>query len=103
MRRQQHQPLAGELGQQVAKAQALGGVEPDGGLVDDQQLRIAQQRLRDAHALAHAARVAGQRAVGDVEQADLGEALVDARGDGARGRPLTAARKARNSRADSAG
>ena len=43
------------------------------------QLRIVEQRLRDARALAHAAGVAGQGPVGRVLQADLGQALVDAR------------------------
>ncbi len=52
-----------ELGEQVAEAHALLGVEPHGGLVDDEQLGVAEQRLGDADALAHAAREAAEAPV----------------------------------------
>jgi len=45
-----------DLRQQVEEAAALLRVEPGGGLVDDDEPRIAQQGLRDAEALPHAAR-----------------------------------------------
>ena len=44
--------------EQVAEAHPLLGVEPHRRLVDDEQLGVAEQRLRDADALAHAAREA---------------------------------------------
>ena len=43
------------------------------GLVEQQQFRIVQQRLREFDALAHALRVAGERAVGAVVHADYFE------------------------------
>ena len=49
-----HDVLA-DLREQVVKAHALLGIESRGRLVDDDQLRIAEQRLRDAEALPHAA------------------------------------------------
>jgi hypothetical protein len=49
-----------DLAQQVEEAHALGRVEPRGGLVDDDELRVAEQRDGDAEALAHAARVAAE-------------------------------------------
>jgi hypothetical protein len=55
VRGQDHQALAGKVGEQVAEAHALFRIQADRRLVDDQQLRIVEQRLHDAHALAHAA------------------------------------------------
>ena len=52
-----------QLGEQVVEAQALLGIEPGGGLVDDDEPRIAGDRLGDAEPLAHAARVALDRAL----------------------------------------
>jgi hypothetical protein len=63
-------------------------IQPDRRLVHDQQLRIIEQRLRDAHALAHAARIAAQALVGDVVEADHRQAFVDASRDRARRQPL---------------
>ena len=41
--------------EQVVEAVALLGIEARGGFIDDEQLRIAEQRLRHAEALLHAA------------------------------------------------
>ena len=46
---------------QIQKAIALGRVEAGGGLVDDDQAWLAQQRLRDAEALLHAAGIGAER------------------------------------------
>ena len=54
--RQDHDHALADLGQQVVEPIALLRVEPRGRLVDDDQLGPADQRLRDAEALAHAAR-----------------------------------------------
>ena len=50
-----------QIREQVAEADALFGVEPDGGFIDDEQLRVVEQRLGDADALLHPARVSAQR------------------------------------------
>ena len=52
---QQDQPLPGGLGEQVAKVDALLRVQAHGGLVEDQEGRVPQQGLGDAHPLALAA------------------------------------------------
>src|SRR5262245_37209550 len=70
-----------DLGQEVEKTGALCGVEAGGWLVDDDDVRVTEQSLRDAEAPAHAARETGYRAlshiskVGEPEQPlDLGAA-----------------------------
>ncbi len=55
-----HHVLA-DLHQQVVETIAFLGIEAGGRLVHDHQLRIADQRLGDAEALAHAAGEAGDR------------------------------------------
>src|SRR5205085_424343 len=49
-----HAALAGEIAQQLADLADARGIEPVRGLIEDQQLWIAEQRLRDAEALTHA-------------------------------------------------
>ena len=63
-------PLAGQIREQIAEAHPLLGVQPHGRLVHDQQLRIVEQRLGDAHALAHSAGITAQRPAGGVAQVD---------------------------------
>ena len=57
--------------EQVVKAHALFGIEAGGGLVDDDEPRISQQRLRDAEALLHAAGKAAQRLVAVIPEIGL--------------------------------
>ena len=58
VRGQQHGPAAvGEVAQQRAHPAHALGVEPVGRLVEDQHLRVADQRVRDPQPLAHAERV----------------------------------------------
>ena len=71
-------PAVRDLGEQVAEAHALLGVEADGRLVDDHELRIAEQRLGDADALPHAARVAAEAPVGGAVEVDELEQLAHA-------------------------
>ena len=59
VRREDDDAVLADLAQQVQEADALGRVEPRGRLVDDDQLRVAEQRDGDAEALPHAA---GERA-----------------------------------------
>ena len=51
VRRQDHRVLAGQRLDQRADLRDLPRVEPDGGLVEDQHLRIAQERLRQTDPL----------------------------------------------------
>jgi len=60
--------LLAYLSQEVVKAIALAGSRPAVGLVGNQQLRIANQCLGDAKALAHASREAGERFFANVIQ-----------------------------------
>ena len=49
--RQEHDPVGGQLREQAVKPQAFLGVEPGGRLVDDDQPRVAGNRLRDPQPL----------------------------------------------------
>ena len=76
---QDDQSLARQLREKVTKAHALFGIEADRGFVDDQQLRVVEQCLGNAHALAHATGIAAEPAVGQVVQPDHMQALIHAR------------------------
>ena len=75
--REDHDDVLADLGEQVEEAVALLGVEARGRLVDDDQLRVADQRLRDAEALAHAAREAGERLLAHVPEVGLLQQRLD--------------------------
>ncbi len=60
VRREQDHDLARQFGEQILEAIALLRIEPGRRLVDHQQFRRADQRLRDAEALAHAARITSE-------------------------------------------
>jgi len=55
MRGEDHERPLADLGEQVVEACALGRIETGGRLVDDHQVRLAEQGLGDAEAAAHAA------------------------------------------------
>ncbi len=78
MSRQEDDAVAGKVGQQVAEADALFGVETDSRLVQDQQLRVVKQRLRDADALPHAAGVAAKRSPGRADQISKRQQFINA-------------------------
>ena len=59
------------------------GVEPRGGLVEEQHLRAVDEAERDVQPARHAARVRAREAVGGVGEPEPGEQLV---GPGARRR-----------------
>ena len=71
MRREDDDDVLADLGQQVQEAVALFRIEAGGRLVDDDEPRIAEQRLRDAEALAHAAGERAELALAHVPQVDL--------------------------------
>ena len=58
--RENHEAFPGKFGEEIAETNAFLGVEASRGLVDNQELWIVQQGLRDAHALAHSAGVAAK-------------------------------------------
>src|SRR5439155_8285709 len=60
-----------------------GRIEPVGRLVEDEELRIAQQARRDAEALAHPERITADLVVTAVGEIDDLEHLVDASGTAA--------------------
>ena len=66
-----------DLGEQVQEAVALFRIQTGGRLIDDDQRGVADQRLRDAEPLAHAAREPRQRVVPDVPQVDLVQQRLD--------------------------
>ena len=89
-------PALGERADERAHLGHAGRVEPVGGLVEDQQLRVLEQRGGDAEALLHAHRVGPSAVAGAVAQPGLGEHGVDALGRRARrGRRARAGCRAR--------
>ena len=98
VRGEQHRAGAvGEVAQQLAHPEDPLGIEPVGGLVEDQDARLADQRLGDAEALAHAERVVADALLRRVRrQADALEQLghaaaVDAEHVGRQAQHLAAA------------
>ena len=61
----------------LRKRTRSSGIEPRGRLVDDDQLRVAEQRDGDAEALAHAAGEAAELLLARVPQVRLLEQRVD--------------------------
>ena len=68
VRGQDDDAVLAQLAEQVEEAHALGRIQAGGGLVHDQQARIAQQRHRHAETLAHAARIAAELALARLPQ-----------------------------------
>jgi hypothetical protein len=58
--------LARKLREKIAVSHPLFGVEACGGFIDNQELQIVEQCLRNAHTLAHAARKSTQGPIPDV-------------------------------------
>ncbi|HVF80154.1 MAG TPA: hypothetical protein VNA28_17810 [Solirubrobacteraceae bacterium] len=66
----EHDPFVAEVGYELAEAQPLLGIEPGAGLVEHEQLRVAEQRLRERDAAAHPTGEPADAAPGDVAEAD---------------------------------
>ena len=77
VRGQNDDTFAGQIGEQVAEAHTLLGVEPDGGFIHDQQLRVIEQRLGNADALFHPAGISAERTFGGVDQVDHHQQLIN--------------------------
>ena len=78
-------PLAGELAQKTPQPLDALGVETVRGLVEHEHARVAEQRVRQAQALAHAEREPADLAARDVGESDESEHLVDPAGRQPRG------------------
>ena len=63
--------------EQIEEAIALGRVEAGGRLVDDDELRIGEQRLGDAEALLHAAGVGAEGLLAHVPEIGLLQQGID--------------------------
>src|SRR6266852_9980856 len=78
MRVQKHRrPTRAQLAQQVADEKPAQRIEPRGGFVQEDQLRVIDQRLGEAGTLEHALAVLAQRAIRRVEQVHAVEQLAD--------------------------
>ena len=77
--REDDDDIVADAGEQVEEAIALLGIEAGGRLIDDDQVGIADQRLSDSEALAHAAREAGDRLVAHRPEVRLFEQAFDHR------------------------
>jgi hypothetical protein len=77
--RQDHDLALADVGQQVQEAISLLWVEAGGGFVDDDQLRVADQRLGDAESLPHAAGEPGQRLLAHIVKIGLAQQIIDDR------------------------
>jgi hypothetical protein len=75
---QHRAPVCRLLPHQTAQPGDPGRVEPVVRLVEDQDLRVAEQRGGDRQALTHAHRVALHTPVGGVAEPDRGQDLLDA-------------------------
>ena len=69
-------PPLGEASDELAHLVHLLWVQAVGGLIEDEQLRPAEERLGDAEALAHPVRVGPHRAVDRIAELGHGEGLL---------------------------
>jgi hypothetical protein len=69
--------IGADRAEEIEKAVALGGIEASGGLVDDDELRIGEQRLGDAEALFHAAGVGAESFLARGPEIGLIEESID--------------------------
>ena len=76
---EEHQPLLGGAGEEVAEVDALLRVQPHCGLIKDQERRIPQQGLGDAHPLALSAGEGADLRPGLLLQIDSPDHIPDGR------------------------
>ena len=79
---QHRAPVCRLLPYQIAQPDDPGRVQAVVRLVEDQDLRVAEQGCGDRQPLTHAHRVALHTPVGGVAEPDRGQDLLDAVGDG---------------------
>ena len=78
--REEHRPRAAQAADELADLDHLRGIEPDRRLVEHEDRRIAEQRLRQPHALAIALRERADPATRHARQAERREHGVDGGG-----------------------
>lgn len=78
VRRDDHDLLQGDLRDEIAHRDALPRVQPGRRLIEDENVRLVQNGLRQQQALLHAAGEAADRLAAHVGQADRAERPVDA-------------------------
>ena len=71
-------PRRCERTKEIAQPPDPLGIQPVRGLIENEQLRISEQRTGNAQALPHAERIAADRALGDIRNSDETQHLVDA-------------------------
>ena len=79
VRREDHDHVLPDLGEEVVEAVALLGVQARRRLVHDDEPGVAEQRLRDAEALAHPAGVGSGRLLAHVPEVRLAQQGLDGR------------------------
>src|SRR5690349_2258921 len=79
VRGEDHDGLAADAREEVVEPHALLGIQARGGLVHDDEERVADQRLRDAETLAHAAGKAAERPVAHIREVGALEQRVHGR------------------------
>src|SRR5215472_4281673 len=70
MRGKNDNALSRKIGEQVTEAHALFRVQTHRWLIDNEQLRIIEQRLSNAHPLLHPTRVAPKWTLAHISQVD---------------------------------
>lgn len=103
MRGEQDDLIRGEAGDEVAEAHALLGVEARRRLVENEDVRVVEDRLRDAESLLHASRERADAAVLLARKADPVEKLKRPGARGAGVDALSAAMYSMKSRAVNSG
>jgi len=71
--------LVAEATQETPDIPDAGGIEAVGRLVENQQLRVLQERRRQPEALLHPQRIGSQAIVGPIGQADAVQRVVNGR------------------------
>jgi len=81
--RDDHAGVAADLSEQAPELDALLGIQPRRGFVEQEDLRVVHDGLSDSHASHHPARQGLHTAVGAIGKPDPVERAIDRRRDGA--------------------
>ena len=73
----QHNPVMGKFREQIPETHPFSGVKTAGGFVQNQNLRLVQQRLSNAHTALHAAGQLGDLLAPNMGKGQLFQQLVD--------------------------
>ena len=73
----QHNPVMGKFREQIPETHSFSGVKTAGGFVQNQNLRLVQQRLSNAHTALHAAGQLGDLLAPNMGKGQLFQQLAD--------------------------